>query len=184
MVYLQDGRRRRRDRGTSHELSAEHTELSLTHQTHSGSVGIQSNQGRWLERRQGDESEGSLAAANRTALPAGSDGSRGSGPSKHPPAGARRSPMRTVIRDRESTIIRHWFKRRSLSRRVSLRWDRVAPISTEKREKKQGLLATSTAQYTGNERRPFPRESPAAHCRIDRFTRSVPVYSRISGIRC
>lgn len=45
--YLQDGRRRRRGLGTSHEeFKSKRTELSLTHEKHSGSVAIQSSPAR------------------------------------------------------------------------------------------------------------------------------------------
>lgn len=56
LVYLQDGRRGRRGLGTSHEkFKPEHTELSLTHEKHSGfQVAIQVGTKKWTRHGRTD----------------------------------------------------------------------------------------------------------------------------------
>ena len=89
LVYLQDGRRRRRGLGTSHEkFLPEHTQLSLTHEKHSGSLAIHTRAklergkihgGEARERTilldRGESSRASARSINRSKHGLASDGS-------------------------------------------------------------------------------------------------------------
>lgn len=97
----QDGRRRRRGLGTSHEeFKSERTELSLTHEKHSGRVELKREKSTWTGHEErmlgrGKSSRTSARSVDRSEHDQASDGSafaslgsleaRGSGPWKFPP---------------------------------------------------------------------------------------------------